>query len=94
MTRDSAMRALRTFIISFLALFIPALLGWLNDLLNWANGTGEGQPFPSYDTLAKAAISAAAAALIALVNWLWNAVEDNLGKGMLRSVPPKTRKAA
>jgi hypothetical protein len=91
MTRDSAMRALRTFIISFLALFIPALLGWLNDLLNWANGD-EGQPFPSYDTLAKAAISAVAAALIALVNWLWNATEDNIGKGMLRQVPARTKK--
>lgn len=89
MTRDSAFRALRTFIITFLALFIPSLLGWLNDLLNWANGTGEGNPFPSYDTLEKAAISATAAGLIALVNWVWNAVEDGIGKGMLRPVPPR-----
>jgi hypothetical protein len=88
MTRDSAMRALRTFIISFLALFIPALLGWLNDLLNWANGT-ENQPFPSYDTVTKAAVTAAASAVIALVNWAWNAVEDGLGKGMFRQVPPR-----
>ena len=88
MTRDSATRALRTFIIAFLALFIPFLLGWLQDLLNWANGN-ENQPFPSYDVLTKAAISATASGLIALVNWGWNAVEDGLGKGMLRSVPPR-----
>lgn len=88
MTRDAAMRALRTFIIAFLALFIPALLGWLQALMNWANGDGS-EPFPSYDTLQKAAVSAAVAALIGLVNWVWNAVEDNLGKGMLRTPPPK-----
>lgn len=89
LTRESALRALRTFIISFLALFIPSLVGWLNNLLNWANGDTN---FPEVDTLSKAAVAAAVAALIGLVNFVWNAVEDNIGKGMLRAVPPKPPK--
>lgn len=88
MTRDSAFRALRTFIISFFALWIPLLIGFLQELTNWANGHGR-TPFPDMSALKYGAVSAACAAVIALINWLWNAIEDGLGKGMLRPVPPK-----
>lgn len=89
MTRDSALRALRTFIISFLALWIPYLIGFLNDLANWANGNDKA-PFPDISALGEAGVSAAAAALIALINLVWNAVEDGVGRGMFRAVPPRT----
>ena len=45
MTRDSVRRALRTFVITTLALFIPGLLGWLNELTMWAADEGQ-RPFP------------------------------------------------
>lgn len=87
MTRDSIRRALRTFLITTLALFLPGLLGWLNALTEWARSEGE-KPFPDGHGLAYLAVSAIVAGVVALVNLLWNAVEDATGKGLLRSVPP------
>jgi len=81
MTRDSIRRALRTFIITTLALFIPGLLGFLNAITEWARGEGS-TPFPDAHGLAYPGV-------IALVNLAWNAVEDATGKGLLRTVPPK-----
>lgn len=88
MTRDAVRRALRTFIITTLALFIPGLLGWLNDLTSWAKGEGS-TPFPDAHGLVYLAVSAIVAGVIALINLLWNVIEDALGKGMLRTVPAK-----
>lgn len=88
MTRDSIKRAVRTFIITTLALFIPGLLGWLNELTQWAADQGQ-RPFPDGHGLLYLATSALVAGVVALINLLWNAVEDGVGKGLLRSVPPK-----
>lgn len=88
MTRDSLRRAIRTFIITTLGLFIPGLLGWLNDLTSWARGEGS-TPFPDAHGLAYLAVSAIVAGVIALVNLLWNFVEDAAGKGLLRTVDAK-----
>lgn len=96
MTRDSVRRALRTFVITTLALFIPGLLGWLNDLTAWARGQGS-TPFPDAHGLLFLAVSAITAGVVALVNLVWNIVEDATGKGMLRTVPapvPADRGAA
>ena len=86
MSSDSARRALRTFIITTLALFIPGLLGWLNELTEWARAEGS-TPFPDAHGLAYLGVSAIVAGVIALVNLLWNAVEDKAGAGMLRDIP-------
>lgn len=94
MTRDSVFRAVRTFIITFFALWIPALIGFLGEVTDWANGGDGGPAFPHLDTLGKAAVSAACAAIVAIVNLLWNAAEDGLGKGMLRAVPPRAERRA
>lgn len=84
MSRDSLRRAIRTFIITTLALFIPGLLGWLNDITAWARGNGE-TPFPDGHGLLFLLVSACIAGLISLVNLVWNMIEDAAGKGVLRS---------
>lgn len=85
MSKDSLRRALRTFVITTLGLFIPGLLGWLNDLTSWARGEGS-TPFPDAHGLAYLGVSAIVAGVVAMVNLAWNAVEDATGKGLLRSV--------
>ncbi len=89
MTRDSILRAVRTFIITTLALFIPGLLGWLHDLTEWSRAEGQ-VPFPDGKGLAYLGVSAIVAGVIAVVNLLWNAIEDGLGTGMLRQPPART----
>jgi len=89
MSRDSLIRALRTFVITTLALFIPGLLGWLNDVTAWATSNGE-RPFPDGHGLAYLGVSACVAGVVAAVNLLWNAIEDATGKGLLRTPPPKS----
>lgn len=88
MQQDSVRRAIRTFIITTLALFVPGLLGWLNELTEWARAHGE-VPFPDARGLAFLGVAAVVAGVVAVVNLVWNAVEDAAGKGMLRSVPQK-----
>lgn len=88
MSRESIRRAIRTFVITTLALFIPGLLGWLNDLTAWARGEGS-TPFPDAHGLVYLAVSAIVAGVVALVNLAWNAVEDASGRGFLRAVPPR-----
>ena len=84
MTRDSLRRAIRTFLITTLALFVPGLLGWLNELTQWAGSEGQ-RPFPDGTSLAYLGVSAIVAGVVAVVNLLWNAVEDATGKGLLRN---------
>lgn len=88
MTRDAVRRALRTFLITTLALFVPGLLGWLNDLTQWASSEGQ-RPFPDGHGLVYLAVSAIVAGVVAVINLLWNVVEDAAGKGLLRNVPPR-----
>lgn len=89
MNRDSIRRAIRTFVITALALWLPGLLGWLNALTEWARAEG-GTPFPDARGLAYLGVSAIVAGVVALINLAWNAVEDGIGHGLLREVPPRT----
>jgi len=86
MSRDSVRRAIRTFLQTALALFIPGLLGWLNDLTAWARDQGQA-PFPDGKGLAYLGVVAIVAGVVGLVNLLWNLVEDAAGKGFLRNPP-------
>lgn len=88
MTSDAVKRSIRTFIITFFGLMIPGFLGWLNEVTKWANDNGQA-PFPDGKNLSYLAVSALAAAVIGAVNLLWTWVEDKIGKGLLREVPPK-----
>lgn len=88
MTRESVRRAIRTFLITTLALFVPGLLGWLNELTQWARAEGTA-PFPDGTGLAYLGVSAIVAGVVAVVNLGWNAIEDATGKAVLRDVPPQ-----
>lgn len=86
MTRDSIRRAIRTFFQTSLALLVPGLLGWLNGLTEWARAEGQA-PFPDARSLAYLGIVAIIAGAVAVVNLLWNVVEDAAGRGFLRTPP-------
>lgn len=88
MSRDSVRRAIRTFVVTALGLWIPGLLGWLNDLTAWARSEGS-TPFPDAHGLAYLGVVAIVAGVIALVQLAWNTVEDATGHGFLRAVPPR-----
>lgn len=83
MTRDSIRRAIRTFVITTVALFVPGLLGFLNAITEWARGEGS-TPFPDGRGLAYLGVSALVAGVVAVINLGWNTVEDAAGRGFLR----------
>lgn len=89
MSKESVRRAVRTFVVATLALFVPGLLGWLNALTEWARAEG-ATPFPDAKGLMYLATSAITAGVIALVQLVWNMIEDASGKGFLRDVPPRS----
>lgn len=83
LSHESIRRAVRTFVISTLALFVPGLLGWLNALTEWANSQGT-EPFPDGVGLAYLGVAAITGGVIAVVNLAWNMIEDTSGHAMLR----------
>lgn len=89
MSRESIRRAIRTFLAAVLGLWIPGLLGWLNQLTEWAHGEGS-TPFPDAHGLAYLGVAAISAGVIATVQLVINGIEDASGKGFLRDVPPRT----
>lgn len=85
---DGFRRVVRTFLFAFLGTALPGLLGWLNDLTEWAQGQGQ-TPLPDAGSLAYLGVAAISAGFIALINGLWVAGEDASGKGFLRQVPAR-----
>lgn len=83
MTRDSARRVIRTFLVAFLGVALPGAFGWLNALTEWARNNGQ-TPFPDARSLAFLGVAAIVAGVIALLNLLLVWVEDATGKGILR----------
>jgi hypothetical protein len=61
--------ALRVFVYAFLASFVPSLLGFLNDVLEWSQ---DGATFPAVDTIGKAAVAAVVGAVAALIAFVYN----------------------
>lgn len=86
LTSNPVRSAARMFLITFLALFVPGLLGWLNDLTEWARSQGQA-PFPDFGSLAYLAVTAIVAGVVGLVKLLWVWVEDTTGKSVLRAKP-------
>lgn len=76
-------RVVRTWLASFAGLFIPGVLGWLNELTEWARAEGQ-RPFPDATSLAYVGVVAISASSIALVNGLLIWLEDRSGKALLR----------
>jgi hypothetical protein len=69
-----------TAVFSFITLFGASLIGWLNDVVEWASNDGT-VAFPDGSGVAKAAASAAVASLIGLVNFVLRWVQDRTGVG-------------
>ncbi len=90
--RDAVKAGLWTAVFSFATLFSVSLLGFLGDVLAWAQAApGTVVVFPDPSVLAKAAVAALVAAAIGLVNTLVRLVQARLGLGSgpsYRSVPP------
>lgn len=80
-------RALRGAGMTFLGLFVPGLLGWLNQLTGWAPGV----PFPDLHPLGALFVSSLLAAVVGLVNLVVNALETATGVAVLRTVPSTTQ---
>lgn len=87
-SRDNLKRAARTFVIAFLGIAVPGFLGFMKAVTDWASASGQ-KPFPDAHNLTYLLVSAVSAAMIAVVNVVWVAVEDATGKGLLRTPAPK-----
>jgi hypothetical protein len=82
--RDAVRKAVRTFLIATVAIAIPGLLGWLNDLTDWAHSNGT-TPLPDAHGLLFLLVSAVAAGFIAVLNFVVVLVENSSGKAFLRT---------
>jgi hypothetical protein len=81
---DQLKAAAYTALWAFVGVFGLSLLGWVNDIASWANDTAAGA-FPDVSVLAKAAVSAGAAAAAGLVTWV---VRYAQSKGVLPGSGP------
>lgn len=79
--RDSFKAAAYTVLFSFITLFALSLLGWLGDVLAWAQDTNDITVFPDPSVLIKAAVSASVSAIIGLVNFVVRYVQGKVGGG-------------
>lgn len=74
MTNPAVRAALRTSLFSFVGGFVPALLGWLNNVSQWASDHGS-RPFPATSVIVYAAVAAVVAAVTGLINGVWISLE-------------------
>lgn len=86
---DPARRAVRTFVQTFLGLYIVRLLGFLNQLSEWAGcrETGGTCAFPDVGVLGYGLVAAGSAAVVALLTWVLNLLEDNTAFPSLLKAP-------
>ena len=69
-SRPNLRSAVRVFVYAFLGTFVPALLGFLSDVLDWTNQ--DGAVFPSVDVLGKALIAAVVGAVSGAIAFGYN----------------------
>jgi hypothetical protein len=69
-----------TALFTFVGLFGLSLVGWLQDVTTWASSSGAEQ-FPDFTTLGYAAVSAATAAVVGLLNAVVRLAQVATGKG-------------
>lgn len=81
---DSLKAALWTALWTFIGLFVFSLLGFVGDISKWADGSLNH--FPDVAPLAKAAVSALAAAFAGLLNFIFRFAQT---KNVLPGQPPK-----
>lgn len=88
-TKNAFKAGLYTALWTFIALFGLSLVGWLNDLIEFASNDGATVSFPDPSGLVKAALSAAAAASAGLVGLVVRLAQVAIGHG---DVPQYTNK--
>lgn len=76
--KAAAIRGARTAIFTFFGTFIPAVVGFLSKVTDWATSSGT-KDFPETTALVYAAASAATAAVSGLISFLWNWLENAEG---------------
>lgn len=68
--------ALWTTLFTFIGLFSASVVGWVQDVAEWASTGGGVEVFPDVTVVGKAAVSAAGAAFVGLVNWTWRKMQS------------------
>lgn len=76
-----------TAVFVFITGVSATLVGWINDVANWATAGGQ-VPFPDPSVVRGAALSAGAAAVTGLVNAVIRAVQEAIGVGLTPDYTP------
>jgi hypothetical protein len=80
--KDAAKATLRVWIFTTVGLWVPGLLGWINEVTRWADQRG-APPFPDPSNLAFLFVAALTAAFPAAVAGLVRLFEDAAGTSIL-----------
>lgn len=80
--KDAAKAAFRVWVFTTIGLWIPGLLGWINDVSSWASQKG-APPFPDPSNLAFLFVAALTAAFPAAVAGVVRWAENASGKTVL-----------
>lgn len=80
--KDSALAFLRVWVFTTIGLWIPGLLGWVNEVTKWADQKG-APPFPDPSNLAFLFVAALTAAFPAAIAGLVRYIENLSGKSLL-----------
>lgn len=76
--KDAAKSALRVWIFTTIGLWIPGLLGWINEVTQWANQKG-APPFPDPSNVAFLFVAALTAAFPAAIAGIVRVIENKSG---------------
>lgn len=88
--KDALVSFLRVWVLGTLALWIPGLLGWINDVTAWARHQG-ATPFPDAHGLAFLFVAAITSAFVAAMAGAVRFLENVTGKTVLpRAAGPQT----
>jgi hypothetical protein len=80
--KDAAKSAALVWLYTTIGLWIPGLLGWINEVTQWANSKG-APPFPDPSSLAFLFVAALTGAFPAAVAGLVRYIENVSGKSIL-----------
>lgn len=79
---DAGKSALRVWVFTTLGLFIPGMLGWIQEVTEWAAQKG-APPFPDPSNLGYLFVAALTAAFPAAVAGIWRFAENASGHVVL-----------
>jgi hypothetical protein len=96
---DALKSAFRVFVLTTIGLAVPGLLGWINELTQWASSQG-ARPFPDADSLVFVAVAAVAGGFVAALTLIVRLLENGFGVTLVGPrasgppLPPADRKVA